>query len=71
MKILQFNPYQCDVGRVGSKMFKTIPTPPLGAGLKSCPIPTPSPLRGRENPYGAKQGGAGYAGREKIAIPSQ
>ena len=43
----------------GSKKSKPIPTLPRGAGLKSCPIPTPPPLRGRENPHGAKQGGAG------------
>ena len=57
-------------GRGGSKKCKPIPAPPRGAGLKSHPIPTPSPLRGRENSYGAKRGGAGQAGRGKIDIPS-
>ena len=50
MKILQFSPYQCRVGRgeagrgwggVGqarSKKSKPIPTPSRGAGLKSHPI---------------------------------
>ena len=44
--------------------------PPRGAGLKSHPIPVPPPLRGGENPHGAKRGGAGQAGRGKIAIPN-
>ena len=57
-------------GRGGSKKCKPIPAPPLDAGLKSCPIPAPPPLRGGENPHGAKRGGAGQAGRGKIAIPS-
>ena len=39
-------------------------------GLKSRPIPAPPPLRGGKNLHGAKWGGAGQAGREKIAIPS-
>ena len=38
-------------------------------GLKSHPIPAPPPLWGGENPHGAKRGGAGQAGRGKIAIP--
>ena len=68
------------VGQVGSKKSKLIPTQPRGAGLKfchipaslrSCPIPTPPPLWGGENSHGAKWGGAGQAGRGKIAIPSQ
>ena len=42
--------------RGGSKKFKLIPAPSRGAGLKF--IPTPSPLWGRENPSGMKQGGA-------------
>ena len=54
----------------GSKKCKPIPAPPRGAGLKSHPIPAPPPLRGGENPHGAKRGGAGQAGRGKIAIPS-
>ena len=58
------------MGRDGSKKCKSIPAPPRGAGLKSYPIPAPSPLRGGENPHGAKRGGAGQAGRDKIAIPS-
>ena len=59
------------MGRGGSKKCKPIPAPPCGAGLKSCPIPAPPPLRGGENPHGAKRGGAGQAGRGKIAIPSK
>ena len=43
----------------GSKKSKPIPVLPRNAGLKSCPIPTPPPLRGRENPRWAKLGGAG------------
>ena len=39
-------------------------------GLKSHPIPAPPSLRGGENPHGAKRGGAGQAGRGKIAIPT-
>ena len=58
------------MGRGGSKKCKSIPAPPRGAGLKSCPILAPSPLRGGENPHGVKRGGAGQAGRGKIAIPS-
>ena len=46
-------------GRGGSKKSKPIPAPPRGAGLKSCPIPAPLPLRGGENPRGAKREGAG------------
>ena len=56
-------------GQVVSKMFKPIPAPPRGVGLKSSPIPVPPPLRGGENPCGAKRGGLGQAGRGKIAIP--
>ena len=58
------------MGRGGSKKCKSIPAPPHGAGLKSWPILAPSPLQGRENPHGAKRGGAGQAGRGKIAIPT-
>ena len=57
------------MGRDGSKKCKPIPAPPRGAGLKSRPIPAPSPLWGGENLHGAKRGGAGQAGRDKIAIP--
>ena len=56
-------------GQGGSKKCKPIPAPPRGAGLKSHPIPAPPPLRGGENPHGAKRGGAGQTGRGKIAIP--
>ena len=56
-------------GGDGAKKCKPIPAPPRGAGLKSHPIPTPPPLRGGENPHGAKRGGAGQAGQGKIAIP--
>ena len=52
-----------------SKKCKPIPTPPRGVRLKSRPIPAPPPLQGKENPHGVKQGGAGQAGRGKIAIP--
>ena len=45
------------MGRGGSKKCKPIPVPPRGAGLKSYPIPAPPPLRGGENPHGAKRGG--------------
>ena len=58
------------VGRDESKKSKPIPTSSCGAGLKSCPILAPPPLRGGENPHGAKRGGAGQAGRGKIAIPT-
>ena len=37
-----------------SKNSKPIPVPFYGVGLKSCPIPAPSPLQGGENPYGTK-----------------
>ena len=60
-------------GRGESKKCKPIPAPPRPApwcGLKSRPIPAPSPLRGGENPHGTKRGGAGQAGQGKIAIPS-
>ena len=59
MKNLQLNLYQYGAGRVGSKKSKSIPAPPRGARLKSCPILAPPPLRGRENPRGAKRGRAG------------
>ena len=57
-------------GGDGAKKCKPIPAPSRGAGLKSHPIPAPPPLRGGENPHGVKRGGAGQAGRGKIAIPS-
>ena len=56
-------------GRGGSKKCKPILAPPRGAGLKSCPIPIPSPLRGGENLHGAKRGGTSQVGWDKIAIP--
>ena len=59
------------MGRGGSKKCKPIPVPPHDAGLKSHPIPAPPPLRGGENPHGAKRGGAGQVGRGKIAIPKR
>ena len=55
---------------------KTIPRGGDGAGrggagwVKSHPIPAPPPLRGGENPHGAKRGGAGQAEQCKIAIPN-
>ena len=60
------------MGRGGSKKCKPIPAPPRDAGLKSHPIPAPPPLRGGENPHGAKRGGAGknchpYAEKRKEA----
>ena len=58
-------------GRGGSKKCKPIPAPPRGACLKSHPIPAPPPLRGGKNPHGTKRGGAGQAGRGKIAIPKE
>ena len=58
------------VRRGGSKKCKPIPAPPRDVGLKSRPIPAPPPLRGGENPHGAKRGGACQAGRGKIAIPN-
>ena len=64
------------MGRSGSKKCKPILALPRGVGLKSRPIPVPSPLRGGEggeggeNPHGAKRGGTGQAGRGKIAIPN-
>ena len=48
-------------GRGRSKKCKPILALPRGAGLKSRPIPTPPPLRGGENPHGAKQGGVGQS----------
>ena len=57
-------------GRGGSKKCKPIPTSSRGVGLKSRPIPAPPPLRDGKNPHGAKRGGAGQAGRGKIAIPN-
>ena len=61
---------EAGMGRGGSEKCKPIPTPPRGVGLKSRPISAPPPLRGGENPHGAKRGGAGQAGRGKIAIPT-
>ena len=61
---------RCGAGRDGSKKCKPIPAPSHGAGLKSCAIPVPPPLRGGENPYGVKQREAGQAGWGKIAIPN-
>ena len=57
-------------GQGGSKKFKSNLVPPHGTRLKSHPIPAPPPLRGGKNPHGAKRGGAGQAGRDKIAIPT-
>ena len=52
------------VGRGRSKKSKPILTSPHGAGLKSCPIFAPPPLRGGENLHrgearrdGSKRGG--------------
>ena len=55
--------------RGGTGLKSVNPSPPRDAGLKSRPIPVPPPLQGGENPHGAKRGGAGQAGRDKIAIP--
>ena len=57
MKNLQFNAYQCGVGRVGSKKFKSIPASPCDAGLKSHPTPTPPPLRGEAKLPSLSHGG--------------
>ena len=38
-------------GRSGNKNTKLILAPPRGAGTKYCPIPTPPPLWGGENPH--------------------
>ena len=54
----------------GSKKCKPIPVSPRGTGLKSHPIPAPPPLRGGENPHGAKRGEAGQAGRGGAKLPS-
>ena len=62
---------QGGAGRGGSKKCKPIPVLPRGAGLKSRPIPTPPPLRGGENPHGAKRGGVGQVRWGKIAIPKR
>ena len=47
MKNLQFKPFSMrgEAGRVGAKKFKHISISTRSAGLKSCPIPTPQPLR--------------------------
>ena len=47
-----------------SKKSKSIPALPYGVGLKSSPIPTPSPLQGGGNLNGTSQVRWG-----KIAIP--
>ena len=57
------------MGRGESKKCKPIPVPLRSVGLKSRPIPAPSPLQGGENPHGAKRKGAGQAERGKITIP--
>ena len=62
---------EAGMGRGGSEKCKPIPASPRGAGLKSRPIPAPPPLRGGENPHGAKWGRVGQAGQGKIAIPSR
>ena len=56
-------------GAGGSKKCKPIPAPPRDAGLKSHPIPAPPPLRGGENPHGAKRGGAGQNCHPYQAVP--
>lgn len=45
-------------GRGRSKKSNLILAPPCDAGLKSCPILVPSPLRGGKNSCRAKRGGA-------------
>ena len=70
MKILQFNPRQCGVGRVGSKKSNAIPTPPCGVGLKSHLILTPPPLWDWENSCGVKRGGLSQVGRGGAKLPS-
>ena len=52
-------------GQGGSKKCKSIPAPPRSAGLKSHPIPAPSPLRDGKNPYGE-----GRVKRSRSKLPS-
>ena len=54
----------------GFKKSKSISVLPRDAGLKSRPIPAPSPSWGGKNPRRAKQGGVGQARRGKIVIPT-
>ena len=73
MKNLQLTLINKGWGGVGwgvSKKSKPISTPPHGARLKSRPISAPPPLRGGENPHGAKQGGVCQVGWGKIANPT-
>ena len=62
MKNLQFNPYQCRIGRVGSKKSKPIAGLPCGVRLKSCLISTPLPLQDKDNSHAVKWG--------KIVVPN-
>ena len=41
------------------KILNPSSSPPRGAGTKYCPIPTQTPLRGKENPHKAGWGRAG------------
>ena len=61
MEILQLQPLVIRGGARwgGFKKFKPIPSPARGMRVKSCPIPTPPPLRDRENLHRAKWGGVG------------
>ena len=59
---------QDGAGWVRSKKSKLIPVPPCDAGLKSYPIPTPSPLQDGKNLCGAKQRGMGQTRWDKIVI---
>ena len=56
-------------GQGRSKKCKPILALPRGAGLKSRPIPALPPLRGGENPHGAKRGGVGQSGMGQNCHP--
>ena len=72
MKNLQFKPFSMrgGAGRVGAKKFKHISISTRSAGLKSCPIPIPQPLRGGKNSHETKREETGQAGWDKIVIPT-
>ena len=70
MKILQFNPYQCGAGQVGSKKSKPILTPPRGVGLKSHSTPPhPTTFAGRKNPLWGEVGSGGSSGAGQNCHP--
>ena len=55
-------------GRGGSKKSKSIPAPPCGEGLKSCPILTSPHLQGGENLCGVKREEAGQNCHPKFYV---